>query len=156
MADPLRKPSESDFTIEPFAEPALPESVADVRELVPRDRGERLVDAAETFGSALGSAVGAIRGKVQSGLEVVKKRSDGKRTSVEDLTEKVRDRAERVRDEASQRIQEWSSIAQHRVRILRERAREFSRDRPAELVLAIGGVAMIVGIILRLWRSNRD
>lgn len=156
MADPLRKHLEPDFTVEPFTESALPESTADVKELQPRERGRKLVKAAETVGSTLGSAVGTIRGKVQSGLEVVRKRSAEKSASMDELTEKVRNRTGEVREQANRRIQEWSSTAQRRIRVLRVRAREFSRERPEELILAIGGVAMITGMILRLWRSHRD
>lgn len=154
MADPLRKPLESDFTVEPFTEPELPESTADIRRVEPENR--KLVDAAESVGSTLGSAVGTIRDKVQSGLEVVKKRSAEKSTSMEDLTAKVRDRAGEVKEQANRRVQEWSNAAQRRVRTLRVQVHEFSRERPAELILAIGGIAMVAGIILRLWRSNRD
>lgn len=154
MADPLRKRLEPDFTVEPFAEPALPESTADAE--VPRESDRKLVNAAETVGSALGSAVGTIRGKVQSGLEVVRMRSAEKGTNMDELTEKVRNRTEAVKEQANRRVQEWSSTAQRRIRDLRVRARDFSRERPEELILAIGGVAMIAGIILRLWRSNRD
>jgi len=154
MTDPLRKHLEPDFTVEPFAEPALPESTADVEE--PRDRDRKLVNAAETVGSTLGSAVGTIRGKVQSGLEVVRQRSAEKGASMDELTEKVRNRTGEVKEQANRRIQEWSSTAQRRIWVLRLRVREFSRERPEEMILAIGGVAMIAGIILRLWRSNRD
>jgi len=146
MADPLRNPSEPDFTVEPFAEPALPAKTADVRELESRDRDRRLVNAAESVGSTLGSAVGTIRDKVQSGLKVVKKRSAEKSATV----------AGQVKEQANRRIQELSDTAQRRISTLRVRAHEFSQERPAEFVLAIGGIAMVAGIILRLWRSNRD
>lgn len=154
MADPLRKPLEPDFTVEPFTEPELPESTADIRRVEPENR--KLIDAAESVGSTLGSAVGTIRDRVQSGLEVVKKRSAEKGASVDDLTEKVRDRASEVTEQANRRLQEWSSAAQRRIRTLRVQVQEFSRERPAELILAIGGIAIVAGIILRLWRSNRD
>jgi ElaB/YqjD/DUF883 family membrane-anchored ribosome-binding protein len=154
MADPLRKRLEPDFTVEPFAEPALPESTADAEE--PRERDRKLVNAAETVGSALGSAVGTIRGKVQSGLEVVKMHSAQQVGSMDELTEKVRNRTDEVKEQANRRVQEWSSTAQRRIQDLRMRVRAFSRERPEELILVIGGVAMIAGIILRVWRSNRD
>jgi ElaB/YqjD/DUF883 family membrane-anchored ribosome-binding protein len=154
MADPLRKPLEPDFTVEPFTEPELPESTADRRRVEPEN--QKLVDAAESVGSTLGSAVGTIRHRVQSGLEVVKKRSAEKGASVGDLTEKVRDRASEVTEQANRRFQEWSSAAQRRIRTLRVQVHEFSQERPAELILAIGGIAIVAGIILRLWRSNRD
>lgn len=156
MADPLRKPLEPDFTVEPLAGRALPESTADVTELQPRDKDRKLANAAETVGSTLGSAVGTIREKVQSGLEVVKKHSAEKSATVDDLTEKVRERTDQMKQQASRKIHEWSSTAQRRLRTARVRAREFSHDRPAELILTIGGIAVIAGIILRLWRSNRD
>lgn len=155
MADPLRKPLEPDFTVEPFSEPALPESTADTN-LEQRDRDAMLVNAAESVGSTLGSAVGTIRGKVQAGLEVVKKRSAEKSANVDNLTENIRERAGEVKEQANRKFQEWSSTAERRIRTLRIRAREFSRERPAELILAIGGIAMVAGIILKLWRSNRD
>jgi ElaB/YqjD/DUF883 family membrane-anchored ribosome-binding protein len=154
MADPVRKPLETDFSVEPFPEPALPEDTADIRRVEPPDR--KLVNAAESVGSTLGGTVGSIRDKVQSGLQVVKKRSADQSTSIDDLTEKFRDRAGEVKEQAKRRVQEWSSAAQRRVRTLRVQAHEFSRKRPAELILAIGGIAMVAGIILRLWRSNRD
>ncbi|HEU5403211.1 MAG TPA: hypothetical protein VFU86_17780 [Terriglobales bacterium] len=156
MADPLRKPLETDFTVEPFSEPALPENTADVREIEPRDRDRKLVNAAETVGSTLGNAVGTIREKVQSGLEVVKMRSAEQGASVEDLAGKMRDRAGEIQEQTKERIQEWSSTAQQRIQSLRVRTRRFSQERPAELILAIGGIAMIAGVILRLWRSSRD
>ena len=152
MADPLRKPLEPDFTLETFTEPELPENTTDIRRVETR----KLVDAAESFGSTLGGAVGTIRERVQSGLEVVKKHSAEKSAAVDDLTERLRDRADLVREQANRRIQEWSSTAQRRMRTARLRAQEFSRERPGELVLAIGGIAMVAGIILRLWRSKRD
>ncbi len=156
MADPLRKPSEMDFGVEPFAEPALPENTTTIPGIEPRERDRRFVHAAESVGSTLGSAVGSIRGKMHSGLEVVRKRSTEKGATIDDLTGKVRDRADQVRDAASRRLRQWSDGAQHRIRILRARTQELSRERPAEMILAIGGVAMIAGIILRLWRSSRD
>lgn len=156
MADPLRNPLEPDFTVEPFPESSLPEKATDVKELEPRDRDRKLVNTAESVGNTLGSAVGTIRDKVQAGLKVVKQHSAEKSASMGDLAENVRDRAVEVKDQANRRLQEWSSTAQSRIRTLRIRTREFSREHPAELILAIGGIAMVAGIILRLWRSNRD
>ncbi len=154
MADPLRKPLEPDFNVESFSEPALPENATSVPEMEPRDR--KLVNAAENVGTTLGSAVGTIREKVQSGLEIVKKRSAEKSATVGDLTGKVRERADEVKQETNRRIQQWRRTAAQKVGILRSRARDFARERPAELILSIGAVAIIGGIILRLWRSNRD
>ncbi len=156
MADPLRKPFEPDFTVEPFAEPQLPAKTADVTELGAPNRDRKLVNTAESLGSTLGSTVSTIRDRVQSGMEVVRRRSAETSESMDDLTEMVRDRADQIKEQANRKIQEFGSAAQRRMRTIRARAQEFSRERPAELILAIGGVALVAGIILRLWRSNHD
>jgi ElaB/YqjD/DUF883 family membrane-anchored ribosome-binding protein len=171
MAEPLRKPVEplvSDDPLEiaplPGTPPAYDES--EVRRMK-RESQPALVNAAETVGSTVGSAVGTIRDKVHSGLGVVKKRSADNGMNVDELNETVRTRANEaaenirartneVTEATSRRIREWSGATQRRIEMLRTRGKEFSRERPAELILVIGGIAMVAGIILRLWRSNRD
>ena len=171
MADPLRKSLEPVVSVDPIRATALPGTPPAFDESearrMKRECQAPLVNAAESVGSTLGSAVGTIRDKVHSGLEAVKKRSADEGVDVSEVAENMRARADEVAetmrtrtdeiiDDTGRRIRQWSGAAQHRIERVRTRAEEFSRERPAELILAIGGIALIAGVILRLWRSNRD
>jgi ElaB/YqjD/DUF883 family membrane-anchored ribosome-binding protein len=163
MADPLWNPLEPDREL-PAAEKPLTgtpplareiENVIDARP-VERERERRLSNAAESVGSTVGGAIGAIRNKVQSGIELVKRRSSDSSSSIEDLADTVRERADDVTRETRRVAQEWTSAAQRRLRTLRTQVGEFSEERPAEFIVAIGAVAAVAGLILRVWRSNRE
>ncbi|MDT8069275.1 MAG: hypothetical protein ROO76_14000 [Terriglobia bacterium] len=158
MADPLRKPLEPSCEVEPPGTLPGTSPLADELEArrMKREQERPLVNAAESVGSTVGSAIGAIRNTVHSGIKLVKKHSSDTSSSFEDLSDSVRDRADEVTRQTRLRAQQWTSAAQRRVRTVRTRVHEFSEQRPAQFVLAIGGIAMIAGLILRLWRSNRD
>ncbi|MGE5113517.1 MAG: hypothetical protein ACM3JB_21855 [Acidobacteriaceae bacterium] len=158
MTDALRKLSEDSLNTipsTPYAEtpPAVDELEA---RRMKREAQSPIVNAAETVGNALGSAVENVRSKVHSGLELVKDRSAGTGEELEHLKETVRHRTEDFKDESRRRLADWRRTAQRRIEHLRRNAARVSRERPAELILAIGGVAMLAGFILRLWRSNHE
>jgi hypothetical protein len=158
MSDALRKLSEDPWSTSPASPYAETPPAVDELEArrMKREVQSPIVNAAETVGSALGSAVENVRSKVHSGLEIVKGRSAGKSEEFEHLKETVRHRAEDFKDESRRRLADWRRAAQTRIEYLRSNAARVSRERPAELILAIGGVAMLAGIILRLWRSNHE
>lgn len=159
MADPLRKPLEPDHELPAVGTTALPGTspLADELEArrMKREQERPLVNAAESVGSKLGSAAGAIRNTVQSGIELVKKGSSETNSSLEDLSDTVRERADELTGQTRLRTQQWTTEAERRIRAVRRQVHKFSEQRPTEFVLAIGGIAVIAGLILRLWRSNR-
>jgi ElaB/YqjD/DUF883 family membrane-anchored ribosome-binding protein len=160
MADSLRRPLEPVVNVDPIRATSLPgpPPAFDESEARRMKRGcqPALVNAAESVGSTLGSAVGTIRDKIHSGLDVVKKRSADTGVNLNQVAETMRTHADEVTEETSRRIRQWSGAAQRRIERVRTMGKEFSRERPAELILAIGGIALIAGVFLRLWRSNRD
>lgn len=145
---------------------------------LPRAENERLNQAAETIGAALGTTVG----KVRSGIEVVHDRQrEMARTMSEKLaeqTQKVSDQAEALGAKVSEQAGELGDLTQAKAAELldytqqrwsdvRERAREQVNDarrraailrdeHPLELIAGFAIAGFLVGVILKVWRSSND
>ena len=152
--------------------------IPDTQHALPRAENERLTQAAETIGSALGTTVG----KVRSGIEVVHDRQrEMARTLSEKLAEqkqKVSEQAEaigaRVSEQAGElgdRTQEKAAelldLTQQRWNDVRDRTREqvtearrraaiLRDEHPLELIAGFAIAGFVVGVLLRVWRSSND
>lgn len=179
MADPLR----NETGVPGIATGALPgEPVLDdqgVDELLagfppertlPRTENPRLNRTAETIGSALGATVGRMR----SGLSLVKVNRDGGPGLTDKISQKAEDLSATVREQAGhlgdvvqdrteelvrstrQRWTELRATGREKVIEVRHRAAVLKQDHPLELIGAFAGTAFIVGVALRVWRSNNN
>lgn len=155
MADPLRHSYDEELesaTIAPLP-PALPGTPPAELHEGPFVIDDGVPSRTERMGNAVGEAFGNITSRVRSGLRVVAGRS---RQAGETLTENAQDRARELSREAGIRIDEFRRMAYRRVHQARVAARRSIDERPAQTILVIGGAAVVIGFILRVWRSNRD
>ncbi len=112
--------------------------------------------AAEQIGSSLGRAVTKVRQMPQRAEQVA-----------QELTNEVRDRLEvirreqapsvtaRLREKAEQTADELKGRARENVQVARIRAQRLAREKPLQIIVVAFGAAFIVGVALRIWRSNR-
>ena len=112
--------------------------------------------AAEQIGSSLGRAVAKVRQMPQRAER-----------AAQELTNEMRDRLEvirgeqvpivtaRLREKAEQTADELKGRARENVQVARIRAQRLAREKPLEIIVAAFGAAFIVGVALRIWRSNR-
>ena len=136
MAEPVRRtPDLPNFDTYPAPTPsaqrALPEG----------DLGDdRLNDAAEQIGSNIGRAIRGVR-RLPEHLGSLKERFTV-----------IRGRGRRV---ASEKAQEMKQAAGEQVRRTRRRIDETVNEYPLQLILGAAGAAFLLGVALRIWRSNR-
>jgi ElaB/YqjD/DUF883 family membrane-anchored ribosome-binding protein len=164
MAEPLRKsPLEENVeekkTVEleivpgsslPGTTPAFDEAQArqmsaDPSHLLPEETAEKQESKMEVISNS-----------VKSGLETVTEKSKEVGEKLTEVAGETRDRAKDFALEAGRRAQDLREIAIYRARQARREARRFANERPIEAILAIGGAAFVVGLLLRIWRSNRE
>jgi len=134
----------------PFSE--LPErdgdpAVGDTRAINPEWN-----QSAAQVGSALGQAVTRM-------LEVPRRAQKAKqqiRSEVRDRVQVILDHAQpqRLQEEAGRIANELRSRAKENAHIVRNRAERLVRERPLEMVAAAFVAAFILGVSLRIWRSN--
>ena len=111
---------------------------------------------AEQIGSTVGRAVAKVRQMPQRAER-----------AAQELTNEVRDRLEvirrqqgpsattRLREKAEQTADELKGRARENVQVARNRAQRLARENPIEVIVVTFGAAFILGIALRIWRSNR-
>lgn len=143
----------------------------------------RLNDAAEAIGGALGTATRqvqnarerftVIRGGGEGGPSSTEQLKQTAREKVEDVQEKVGELKQRAsaaveqarmqatakledaRVKASRLAQSARDSATERARMVRWRAARLTNERPLAVIAAIGGVAFLLGIFLRVGRGRR-
>lgn len=136
MTDPvLRTPDSPNFDTYPAPTPsaqrALPEGT-------PGD--ERLNDAAEQIGSAVGRAVRSVR-ELPEHLDALKHRFTVIRG--------------RGREAASEKVQDLKESTNQQVQRARQRIDHLVSEYPLQVIVTAAGAAFLLGIALRVWRSNR-
>lgn len=138
----------------------------------------RLNEAAEAIGSALGSATRQVNnvrerftvirggGPGPSAADQIRDKADQfKQTAqekVEDLKQRASTAVEQARIEATATLEDVRLKTQNAVNSASQRARMAARrverltdERPLAVLAAIGGVAFLLGIILRVRRGKR-
>ena len=164
MAEPLRKsPLEENVeekkTVEleivpgsslPGTTPAFDEAQArrmsaDPAHLLPEETATKPESKMEMIGNS-----------VKSGLETVTEKSKEVGEKLSEVAAETRDRAKDLALEAGRRAQDLREAAIYRAQQARREARRFTNERPMHAILAIGGAAFVVGLVLRIWRSNRE
>jgi len=136
MAEPaFRTPDSPNFDTYPAPTPSaqrlLPEGTAG---------DARLNDAAEQIGSNIGRAIRSVR-QLPEHLGSLKERFTV-----------IRGRGRRV---AGEKAEELKLAAGEQVRRARRRVDGVMNDYPLQLILGAAGVAFLLGVTLRIWRSNR-
>jgi ElaB/YqjD/DUF883 family membrane-anchored ribosome-binding protein len=167
MAEPLRnfpleEKSEEKVTVElevvpgsalPGTTPAFDEAQA--RRMIAETATEGS-DVSESTAQSAGGTMENISNAVKTGLEAVSERSKEVGEKIAEAADETRDRIQELALEAGRRAQDLRETAIYRARQVRREARQFANERPIQAVLAIGGAAFLIGLILRIWRSNRD
>jgi hypothetical protein len=135
MAEPvLRTPDLPNFDTYPAPAPAdrtLPAG---------RPGDDRLNEAAEQIGSTVGRAIRGVRHLPEHLGEL------------KDRFTVIRGRGQRVAEEKAQEIKE---AATEQVKRTRRRIDLMISEYPIEMILATAGAAFLLGVSLRIWRSNR-
>lgn len=152
--------------------------IPDAERALPRAQNDRLNQAAQTIGAALGTTVG----KMRSGLEVVHDRQrEMAQTLSEKLstqTHKVSEQAESISAKVSEQAgelgdltqekaaelldytqQRWNQArvrAREQVDVARRKAAILREEHPLELIAGFAIAGFLVGVILRVWRSSND
>lgn len=167
MAEPLRKLPLQDEEeerlaavpggIEPLP-PALPGTppAFDEEEGRRMERERMLEDRASSLGEAMGSAISSLRQRVRSGMRVVAGRSRQAGSELDEMADTAREKAEDFADEAQRRFADWRLEARKQMYRGRLYARRMARENPAQAIGVIAGTAFVVGLMLRIWRSNSD
>jgi ElaB/YqjD/DUF883 family membrane-anchored ribosome-binding protein len=112
--------------------------------------------ATERVGSAVGEALGSLSSRVRSVMRLVAGRSKKTENTIEDLTDSAEERASELSRYAEIRFDEFRRTTYRRIRRARTAARHAINERPLESLLAIGGMGIVIGFVLRIWRSNVD
>ena len=119
-----------------------------------RPSNPRLNSAAETVGSALGSAVVQVRrvpDRVQGGLQEAKQRFQVIRgRQGQDAQAAVNDAV----DKARQAGEEFKETAQEKLSEARSRADRLAHDYPLHVIGTAAAFGFLLGIVLRLWRDH--
>jgi ElaB/YqjD/DUF883 family membrane-anchored ribosome-binding protein len=112
--------------------------------------------AAEQIGSAIGRTVSKVREMPRRAEWIA-----------QELTNEIRDRIEaiptpeqggsvatRLLEKAERTADELKCRARENVHVARNRAERLARESPVEIIIAAFGAAFILGVALRIWRSN--
>lgn len=145
MAEPLRTTGDVPrYDTYPAPAPAEPEAMLPLNPVAGElEGGSNLNTKAERIGNAVGSAVGAVRRR----LQVVPRRID---QAKERLTETSGD----IRDDVRAAAAELRETAQARLANARFQLRRYAHEKPLHV---IGGAAILgfaIGVGLHLWRSR--
>lgn len=116
---------------------------------------DRARDAAQAAGERLQVVAG--RARRQAG-EIAGRAADlagdaGERLG--DLKDRATEQASHLRDEWNERMPVWRARARHSVEDARLRANQTTQRYPLQTIAAAAALGFIVGIGLRVWRSNR-
>ena len=96
-----------------------------------------LAQSAEQLGSTLGRAVNMVR-DLPNRIVSMKERATG---GGRDL---------------SATAEEWKNNAQRRVADAQQRARRIVRENPLQALAVVAGIGFLLGVAIRIWRSDRD
>ena len=125
------------------------------RQLPEDPTGARLTETAETIGTAVGKAVNTVRdlpNRLEEMKDDMKQRLQVvRRQGGPSAGDKIKDKADELKDKA----EEWKERAGDKLGEARQRASRMASESPLTAILAAGLAAFAVGVILRLWRSNR-
>lgn len=157
MVDPLRHSNEEEKR----------RPIPGDRNTSPEDSSRRFIEEtfvveevtptrSERLGSAVGGAVASLHSRVRSGMRVVAGKSKSAKGSLEEMRTNARQRARDLSRDARSRMDEFRQDAQRRMRDAKAQTQRTVHEHPLETILAIAGVAIAAGFLLRVWRSNRD
>ena len=135
MAEPLRTPDVPNFDTYPAPTPSAQRALPEGN---PGD--ERLNGAAEQIGSNIGRAIRSVR-QLPEHLGSLKERFTV-----------IRGRGRSV---AKEKAEDLKQAAGEQVRRTRKRVNETVNEYPLQIILGAAGIAFLLGITLRVWRSNR-
>ena len=112
--------------------------------------------AAEQIGSSVGRAVATVRQMPQRAEQVAQELTNEMRDRLETIrSEQGSSVTTRLREKAEETADELKGRARENVQVARNRAQRLAREKPLEIIVMAFGAAFIVGIALRIWRSNR-
>ncbi len=137
----------------PLAGPRL----ADAGRELPANRAEnpRWNEAAENIGRTAGRAVAKIREfprQIEDAREDAREKLRAIRTQSQQAGE---GRQSQFKEQAGQRLEILKNRAHERVLIARNRAQRMTRERPIAIIASAFGACFMLGVALRIWRSNR-
>lgn len=143
MPEPLRSTGDTPrYDTYPSPAPGEPEAMLPSSHVAGElESGSNLNARAERIGNALGSAVGAVRRR----LQVVPRRID---EAKERLTETGGD----VRDDVRAAATEWKETAQRRLADARYQVRRYTNEKPIHVIGAAAMLGFAIGVGLRIWR----
>ncbi len=131
----------------PYGEPAEPPAPAEVHRTLaplgsvqPRPSGA-LQEAAESIGSAVGKAVDTVQRLPER---------------LQDMKERFTVIRGRAREDAAAKTEELKEEAAQKVSEVRSRAERLARQYPLQTILAMVGIGLLLGIVLRIWRDHAD
>lgn len=123
-------------------------------------RGTR---AAGAVGSAIGSAVSAVRHAPERLQDAGRRfgvirgrRRERAAGTAREWRDAASERIENIRHVAGERAGEWRRTAEHRLVDVRERASRAVNDYPIQTILAAGAAGLVLGAVLRAWRSHGE
>ncbi len=137
------------------------------------EREQQIYQIAEQIGAMLGRAVGGVRGfpdRVRKGIHVIKgqaREQAGSATdAASDLAQSVTERISSFRQGAAQTAAQWkekasersgqlNQVAGQRIADARSRAMRATRENPIQIIIGLAAASFVIGVGLRLWRSNR-
>ena len=137
------------------------------------EREQQIYQIAEQIGAMLGRAVSGVRGfpdRVRKGIHVVKgqaREQAGSATdAASDLAQSMTERISSFRQEAAQTAAQWkekagersgqlNQFAGQRIADARSRAVRATRENPIQIIIGLAAASFVIGVGLRLWRSNR-
>ncbi len=138
-----------------YPAPSPGSTAAPDRQLPEDPMGARLTETAETIGTAVGKAVNTVRDlpeRLEGMKDDMKHRLQVvRRQGGPSAGDKIKDKAEELKDKAG----ELKERAGEKVGKARQRASRLASENPLAVILAAGIAAFALGVILRLWRSNR-
>ena len=147
MAEPvLHTPDTPNFDTYPAPIPTAE------RSLPPGNPGDdRLNEAAEQIGSTVGRAVRTVK-QLPDQLETLKDRF----TVIQGRSRgAAAEKARELKDAAGARARELKDAAGEQIQRTRRRFDELVDEYPLQVILGAAAIAFLMGISLRVWRSNR-
>ncbi|MBV9087872.1 MAG: hypothetical protein JOY79_10340 [Acidobacteriaceae bacterium] len=147
----------------------VPETATEPERLLPQrtqastHQDARWNNAAGEFGRRAGRAVAVVREFPQRARELPRRIEDARwqmrdrlRVIRQQSPGESRNRIDELRESAASRIGTLRNRAQERLQLLRNRADRIQREHPIELIVGAFGAAFLLGVGLRIWRSNSD
>jgi ElaB/YqjD/DUF883 family membrane-anchored ribosome-binding protein len=136
------------------------------RELPPGKSSPRLNRAAEGLGGTLGKVVNRARDLSNQGEQTASSVKHAAKTKLRDVKQEASETLDAVQQSASagfrQAIEQVSESAEnvrftanHGARRARERAQHIVREYPLQVIAASAAFGLVVGVLLRIWRSSR-